>query len=336
MRFLLLPFAWLYSAILWFRHWLYDLRIIQSRSFDIPYIVLGNLELGGSGKTPHSSLVIHHLEQNHEVGLLSRGYGRTTKGPIWVERSSSVDEAGDELCMLRRAHPEIKVLACEDRVLGIEMLIQSGCEVIILDDAFQHRRLAGGFRVLLTPSKRPFWKEFVVPSGRLRDIPSRWRSADVIIRTKHSGIEQDFPSDMRRSGLPLFSSSFEQEQARHISDGTPLPEGAGVMAFSGLADNSSFFQSLAGKYKLLDMKGFSDHHKYTVGEVESLLSRLNEFEDSEKALITTEKDAARLQASHLKDLTAGIPLYVVPVKVRKDKDIEQFLQCIDAYVEAVR
>lgn len=337
MRVLLLPFAWLYTAILRFRHWLYDAGILRSRSFGVPYIILGNLELGGSGKTPHASLVIGHLENRYQLGLLSRGYGRITKGPVWVESTNSVEEVGDELCMLRRAHLGIRVLACEDRVVGMQMLIQSGCEVIVLDDAFQHRRLGGGFRVLLTPSYRPFWKEPLIPSGRLRDIPSRWRSADAIVRTKHSeGDKNDLPIGIRESGKPLFCSSMQQGKAYHHSDGTALPDGYGLIAFSGLADNQAFFNSISRSYELLDAVSFSDHHVYTAKEVEALLSKLEQFDNPQTALITTEKDAVRLETAHLKDLTTGIPLYVLPVKVRMDKDIEEFLECIDAYVEAIR
>ena len=184
-RFLLFPFAALYYLITSFRNFLFDKKVLKSTSFSIPVIIVGNLSVGGTGKTPQIEYLIRLLSDTFKIAVLSRGYKRKTKGFFWVHKNASVDEVGDEPLQFFKKFKNIHVAVDESRVHGIQQLLENQKpEVVLLDDAFQHRKLKGSFYILLTSYANLFVNDFLLPVGNLRESGSGAKRANTIIITK--------------------------------------------------------------------------------------------------------------------------------------------------------
>ena len=189
-RYLLLPFAWLYGTGVVIRNYLFDWQILKPTSFDLPVLGIGNLSAGGTGKTPTAEYILKLLLENgYKPALLSRGYGRKSSGFVEVMTDSVATNVGDEPYQIKRKFPEVYVTVCEDRVIGIETILslKPETEVIVLDDSFQHRKIKPGFNILLTDYSRPYYNDFLLPVGMLREPISGRKRADVIIVTEKPG-----------------------------------------------------------------------------------------------------------------------------------------------------
>lgn len=262
--------------------------ILKSVSFDVPIISVGNLSVGGTGKTPMVKHLIKLYSPTKQIGVLSRGYGRLTKGFLEVNTTSLAKNVGDEPLEIKTQFPQITVTVCENRVLGIpEMLaINTNIDLIILDDAFQHQYVKPTFSVLLTTFSEPFTSDYLLPMGRLREFRHNVNRADAIVITK----SPDLKHESVIAGLPTFYSKIQYDALKTMfgkerSITKPI-------IVSGLADNTQFQEDMKKTYPDCILSGFSDHQTYSVTEVKQMIYDADRLDNN---IITTEKDWVKLK-----------------------------------------
>ena len=342
MRILLLPISLLYHIVLSIRHKLYDWRILKSLRFEYPIIGVGNLNLGGTGKTPTVEYLIRLLKDNYRVATLSRGYGRKTKGFQLANSQSTYETVGDEPMQYFKKFPEIRVAVDEDRIEGVEKLLscQFHPELILLDDAFQHRRIKAGLNILLTEYQHLYCDDFLFPAGTLRDIRSAAKRADIIVVSKSpKELDQSDKQQIIRRLKPterqkVFFSSLEYAVLKPLNEaaGQASAENAdSVLAFCGIAHPEPFVEEMRKRYKTVDFLPFGDHHAYTGNDIKAILKRFASLDGVNKIIVTTEKDAARLTNSPYLCQFECAPLYDLPVTVRFHEE-EKFNEEILTYV----
>ncbi len=331
-KLLLFPLSWLYGLVVFIRNQMYDLNILNSTEFDIPVISVGNLTVGGTGKTPHVEYLVKLLKDKFEVATLSRGYKRKTTGFLQVETDSSVSEVGDEPLQIKNRFPEITVSVCENRVQGVENLLQPDKEkipdVVILDDAFQHRRITAGINILLIDYNRPVKEDQLLPVGRLRERPSQMQRANIIIFTK---CPEEVTPIMRRilqkdvGLLPyqsLFFSTLEYEKLKPVFSAKRLDKTFysdkthSILAVTGIAFPKPVHDYLNRFAEHFEDLTFPDHHQYSETDIEIILQNLESLSGKNKIIVTTEKDSMRLKDR--KDLPDELKkvLYYLPVGVK--------------------
>jgi tetraacyldisaccharide 4'-kinase len=265
------PISLVFGIVLRIRHFLYDIGVFKSRQFSIPVICIGNLELGGSGKTPMLDFLLQKLSKSNNVVCLSRGYGRNTTGFRWVRDCSGPEEAGDEPWLIYSRHGEkVKVAVDADRVSGVERILQEFPEtnLILLDDAMQHRAIEPSFRILLTPFQKPFFQNFLFPSGSLRDVKIAAEKADMLVFSKANLANDDSLSDAKNASdlagwtkKPVFVSTVVYADPKN-KDGVFLENGAAVFCISGLASNEAFFEYCGSRWKVSKKISLADHYHY--------------------------------------------------------------------------
>ena len=342
MRILLLPISFFYHIVLTIRHKLYDWHILKSTRFEKPVICVGNLNLGGTGKTPHTEYLINLLKDNYRVATLSRGYGRKTKGFKQAENTSTYEDLGDEPLQYFKKFPGIQVTVDEDRVDGVRKLIRSQYypEVILLDDAFQHRRITAGLNILLTEYGQLYTDDFLFPTGSLRDVKSAAKRADIIVVSKTpKKLDESEKQQIINKLKPLenqvvFFSTLEYAPLKFLNvmaKQTFSENADAVLAFCGIANPKPFVKELEKQYKSIDFLHFEDHHAYTENDIKVILTRFENLDGKNKIIVTTEKDAARLINSPYLCQIETAPLYVLPVSIRFHEE-EKFNKTILTYV----
>jgi tetraacyldisaccharide 4'-kinase len=342
MRILLLPISFLYHIVLTIRHKLYDWHLLKATRFEMPVICVGNLNLGGTGKTPHTEYLIRLLKNDYRLATLSRGYGRKTKGFKLADATSTYEILGDEPLQYFKKFPDIQVAVDEDRVEGVNKLLKSqpSPEVILLDDAFQHRSIAAGLNILLTEYGHLYCDDFLVPAGTLRDVRSASKRADLIVVSKSpkdldESEKQRIIGKLKPSeGQKVFFSSLEYQDLEPLNDKakTITAEKAdSVLAFCGIAHPEPFVEALKEQFKSVDFLRFADHHAYTENDMANIFRRFEALDGDKKIIVTTEKDAARLTNSPYLCHFEDAPLYVLPVSVRFHEE-EKFNKEILNYV----
>ncbi len=303
-RFLLAPISWIYGLVISVRNRLYDAGVKKSITFDIPIICVGNITVGGTGKTPMCEMLIDHFGHSHRVALLSRGYGRRTKGYLEVTVGMSYRNSGDEPKQIKMKFPEAVVVVCEDRIEGVERIRREHPEVnlIILDDGFQYRRLTPKLNIVMVDYTRPIDKDKLLPLGRLRDQRKQMKRAHYVVVTKcPTGMT---PLDRRiiRNGLELLP--FQNLSFTRAVAGAPYPAFAGterehvtagspVLAMAAIGNPAQFVDGLRSKYNVVDELLFRDHHPYHVRDLRKMESMLSGTPEG-TVIITTEKDAVKL------------------------------------------
>lgn len=338
LAFLLLPFSWLYAGVLAVRNWLYDVGWKKSEVFAVPLLNVGNLRVGGTGKTPHVTWLVEELlRQGQRPAILSRGYGRQTKGPRLAGPPDSAATVGDEPWQYfeQFAAAAVPVAVAEERRLGVQLLLQAHPEitVIVLDDAFQHRAVRPMLNILLTEYARPFYQDFVLPAGRLRESRNGASRADAIIVTKcpadlTKAAQQNVIQDIRkysRPDVPVLFSAYDYGQPTALAEAADAvgPPVASVAAVVGVAPGPALlltgiaqpgplrdYLESAG-YVIQYHADFPDHHAFQPTD----LGALRAHWQPGWPIFTTEKDATRLQAPALRAARAGLPLYTIPVRV---------------------
>ena len=309
MRFLLLPFAILYGLGVRLRHFLYDRRWLSSKRYPFPIVCVGNLAVGGTGKTPMVEYLVRLLGQE-QVAILSRGYRRKTKGFVLADDSATAMTLGDEPYQYHRKFPRATVAVCESRQEGIERLLENPhFKYIILDDAFQHRKVQAGTNLLLTSYDKLYTQDFLLPVGSLRDIRSRARKAQIIIVTKCPELTQTEQEKIIQQLKPLpsqkvyFTSiaysdrvySHEDSQALKDFIATPFTLVTGIANPTPLVD---FLEKQGASFEHL---AYSDHHHFSNRELELLRQK--------GRILTTEKDYVRLEGA--------LPtLYYLPIETQ--------------------
>lgn len=312
LRKILFPIGFIYWLVTFVRNWLYDINFFKSKSYNLPIIAIGNLSAGGTGKTPHTEYLIQLLKDKYKIAVLSRGYKRSTKGFVMANEAISAAELGDESYQIHTKFPDVSVAVCEDRQTGIENLIANiNPNVILLDDAFQHRKVKASFYVLLTAYDDLFSDDFILPFGNLRESAIGKKRANVVIVTKCpvtlSEQEQDKVKQKLNVDVPVFFTSidydkevFSTEKSMNVLE--VISEEKVIVA--GIAKPKYFMDYLnSGNDKL---QIYPDHHNFSEQEV----SELNSLAE-DKILVTTEKDFVRLNGKIKSD-----KLFYLPIKVK--------------------
>lgn len=322
LRLLLFPFAVLYDAATRLRNHLYNIGYRHSISFDRPVIVVGNLRVGGTGKTPMVEYLVHLLKEQYHVATLSRGYGRRSRGFRIAQSADNAKTLGDEPMQYRlKFDKSITVCVGEDRALAIAELLgeKVETEVIILDDAFQHRAVQPTFNILLTEYSAPFFNDFVLPTGDLREARSGAQRADAIIVTKCpaqisnesraymvEGIRQYAPSK------PVFFSTVHYQEPKPVCGALWFEPNKAVL-ITGIAHPAPFVEYVKNRYSIEKHYRFADHHNYTLQDVHSVVAFVKAC-GADTVLLTTEKDMVRLLPfqEHLEQ----IPLFYIPISMQ--------------------
>lgn len=321
-RILLLPVALLYGLVITIRNWLFDIKIIKSATFSFPLICVGNLSVGGTGKSPMVEYLIEALQNDYQVAILSRGYKRKTKGYALANEATTALEIGDEPMQFHTKFPEVAVAVGEERLVAIPQLLHDkpGTDVIILDDAFQHRYIKAGLNILLTDCSNLFYNDWFLPSGDLRDQRRSYKRAQIIVVTKcppNMTIEEKEKITKRISITPaqrLFFTSLHYKKPYHIltKQTVPLTQKWSVLLVCGIANPKPLKKYIADYTATYDELLYNDHHIFTIDDLKKIRQHFERLEGNYKMIITTEKDAVRLQKfdEELKQL----PLCVLPIK----------------------
>ncbi len=343
-RYLLLPFSILYAGILWLRNYLFDKNYIKSASFNFPVICVGNLAVGGTGKTPMVEFLIKILGNKYKIATLSRGYKRKTKGfGIASEKTTALD-IGDEPMQIHQKFPHITVAVGEERLVAIPQLLHErvDTQVIILDDAFQHRHVNAGLNILLTDYKNLYTRDFVLPAGDLRDIRLSAKRADIIVVTKCNHQLDVEERDMiieeikPKSNQKVYFTEILYAKPYHLFNKNEIEISnlLDVLLVCGIANPKPLKEYLTAHVNSYDMISYTDHHIFSSDDLSDILSQFKKVISDNKIILTTEKDAVRLQKfeSELKDS----PIYVLPICHsfmfnETEKFCDQILDFIESY-----
>lgn len=330
---LLLPFSILYGIGTSIRNWLYDKGFISIEEKPVALISVGNLTVGGTGKTPHAEFILSELQSLFRVALLSRGYKRKTKGFILADNNSDAHQIGDEPFQIFRKFSNIPVAVCENRSEGIDKLIQlfPKLDTIILDDAFQHRKIRAGLSVLLTDYNRLHTRDHILPGGNLREYARGSKRADIIIVTKCPFdikpidmriIEHEVSPDLFHEVYfsayvydePL--ALFIKEADEHWLFSKIKKRDAGVLLITGIVSPRMIHEHLSQYTSDIQCINFNDHHDFTKKDLLMIEKKFKEMDNPEKLILVTEKDAARLLRNKNIPDSLKYHIFVLPIRVK--------------------
>jgi len=320
-RILLLPFSIIYWFAVWLRNFFYNTKILRSSSFGLPIICVGNLSVGGTGKSPMVEFLIGHLQDKFKLATLSRGYKRKTRGYALANKNTTSLDIGDEPMLFHRKFPDVPVAVGEERLVAIPQLLHDkpDTQVIILDDAFQHRAVNAGLNILLTDYNNLFTRDFYLPTGDLRDLRSNYKKADIIVVTKCkfelTADEADQLSEeiSPSPGQQLFFSSIQYGNPYHITNNAPfeLDTTTEVLLVTGIASPQPLKRLLEERCHTYQLMSFSDHYIFRIDDLRDIRRRFDRIEAPKKIVLTTEKDAMRLMK--FKNELEKLPVYVIPI-----------------------
>jgi tetraacyldisaccharide 4'-kinase len=326
-KFLLAPFALLYGIVVYIRNFLFDVGVLKSATFTIPTICVGNLTVGGTGKTPHIEYLAKLLEKDFRVATLSRGYKRKTKGFYIANANSTATEIGDEPMQIHSKFPNITVAVDEVRARGIDNLLASkpAIDVILLDDAFQHRWVKPGRSILLTDYSNLITKDYLLPVGLLRDSLLQKRRADTIIVTKCPPTLSSEEQNKILHELKLCPTQrlyFTKLTYGYIKpvfpDTKPIAEPlaqVGVLALAGIANPTPFFSHLETRYTLVNRMQLPDHYNFSENKIRAIFERFSRMDGNPRLIVTTEKDAARLKEFVNLPMELKKVFFYIPIEV---------------------
>lgn len=334
LRILLFPFALLYYVVTEIRNRLYDQGLKPSVKFDLPVISVGNLSVGGTGKTPMIEHLIRLLYDRYKVATLSRGYGRTTRGIRIAGSDDSALTLGDEPFQFQRKFGNnITVAVGEERALAIPVILQerSETQIILLDDAFQHRQVVPRFSILLTDYHRPFHTDFLLPSGRLRE--SRWSAqrADTIVVTKcPPEISADEMMRIEKSvrvytEKPVFFTSIRYGQTVPFSH-SPNALSQNIVLVTAIANSKPLKDFMGHRYTIIKHFSYRDHHRYNEKDIKTWLEFADKHPDI--SFLTTEKDKVKLDTPAFHELMEGLSFFYLPIEVdfvKAGKDFDEMV-----------
>lgn len=344
------PLSILYGLGVNIRNKLYDWGVKKSHRFQLPIICIGNLTVGGTGKTPHTEFLVEVLKKRYKVAILSRGYKRSTKGFILADENSSASSIGDEPMQIAQKFPQAYVAVAENRVEGVQKLSklkEPPVEVVLLDDAFQHRRIKAGLNILLTDYNRLICDDALLPAGRLREPLYAKNRAHIVIVTKCPDTIKpiDFNIVSKRLDLypfqKLYFSCFKYKDLRPISPTSQqkkislseLKQDTKVLLVTGIANPYTIKKELSKYIASVEEIHYGDHHDFTATDLKFIEKSFSKIKGDKKLIITTEKDAMRLvENPHLsKELKEAI--YALPIQVEILQNQENnFIQNILEYV----
>lgn len=336
------PLSWLYGGITDFWHWQYDQQQRPSVRFDLPVICIGNLTVGGTGKTPHIEYLVRLLHKRYPLAILSRGYGRKTKG---FRRATALDTArtiGDEpLQFFKKFSETITVAVGEERILAIPQLLQENpsIQVILLDDGFQHRKIRPSLSLLLCDYHRPFYLDHPFPTGRLRERRHGAKRADAIIvskcpddltETEQQTIQDHLQPYLKNPSIPVYFSGLhygKPSSSAHQWNDTI----SDVFLITGIARPAPLVEHVRKHWKIIEHFSFPDHHDFKTTELLKIRQIFEKHPHPHKAILTTEKDMARLEKNNI---LQECPIFALPVEVYFLKDKENFDYLVVHHIEA--
>ena len=329
LRKILIPFVPLYYMVVFLRNKLYDWSIFKSKSYDFPLLCVGNLSVGGTGKTPMVEYLVSILKPKYQLATLSRGYGRQSKGFVLANKHTTSEAIGDEPLQLFNKFPDIKVAVAENRQHGLFLLKQQhpSTAVVILDDAYQHRKVIAGFNILLTAYDQLYCNDYVLPTGNLREPRSGAERAQAIIVTKspnHLSAQQKNALVKRLSPTVkqevFFSSIRYSDLMRSATSSRPLMrlKSKPFTLVTGIANPKPLVTYLTSMGLDFEHLSYKDHHEFSKSELE--------FIHSKDCVLTTEKDFSRLNS------TAHKGLFYLPIQLELDRP-EEFEDMVETFIE---
>lgn len=347
LRLLLLPFSLLYGVVIRVRNALYDWGWLKQIAFDLPVIVVGNLEAGGTGKSPMIEYMIRLLGRDYKLATLSRGYGRQSRGYLEVHPESTASFVGDEPLQFKRKFPNITVAVCERRVLGVRRLKESH-DLVLLDDAYQHRSLKPGLSVLLFNYGSFTRFPFLLPAGNFRDNFSARGRADVMVVTKcpidlGSSERQQLQQwlAVRGKKIPVLFSTIAYGELEPLGTKVsaktaherPSLKGKEILLVTGIARPQPFLDYIRAQGAEVEHIPFSDHHTFTPQDLAEVRRRFQDLAGERKLILTTEKDAVRLADKSLQASLHDLPIYFVPIRLNFiESDGQIFRELLSGYL----
>lgn len=313
------------------RHKLYDWGILKSKSYNIPNICVGNLNLGGTGKTPHIEYLVRLLSDKYNVAVLSRGYGRDTKGYLLANENHTHHDIGDEPLQYLKKFNNIRIAVDENRCEGMNHLLQeeNPPQIILLDDAYQHRKIKPGLNILLTDYYNLYKNDRLVPAGNLRDIKKAADRAKIVVVTKSPSVitsyyRRDVENILKlKPHQKIFYSYIEYQEFQPLSKTSydiDVKEAKTVLLVSGIANTYSLTDYLKRKYNTISKIEYNDHHNFTEKDIDLIIKKYNDLIGKNKIIVTTEKDAMRLINSSLISKFDDIPVFTIPIKIKFHKE----------------
>ena len=341
---LLSPFSLLYGLAVSIRNFLYRRGFLKGVVFNLPVISVGNLSVGGAGKTPHIEYLIRLLKDYLNIGTLSRGYKRKTKGFLRVQSNMTAEQVGDEPLQFKRKYPDISVSVAESRTFAIPTIVQQepDMQVILLDDAFQHRSVKPGLNILLTEFSHPFTRDYLLPSGRLREWRSAYERADVIIVSKCP--QEISEADKERMIKEIKPFPHQQIYFSYYGYFPPyyiynpryraqLEPDLDIVLICAIARTDYLVEYLQQHVSSVTILEYEDHHYFSNRDVEQLKRSFDNLESKKKMILTTEKDAMRLDLHRKFLLDNKLPIFAIPVQVKFHfEEGERFDQFIKDYL----
>ena len=327
----LFPVSLVYRCITSVRNKCYDLNILKSTEFELPVISVGNITAGGTGKTPHVEYLLHLLTPKFQVAFLSRGYRRKTKGFVLAGREANPGNIGDEPYQIYKKFSNVRVAVDEDRIHGINRLLEKdpNLSCVVLDDAFQHRRLRAGVSIVLIDYYRPLHKDYILPMGDLRESRFGIHRANIVIVTKVPHKIKPIEKRLWIKELNLFPYQFLYFTSIEYGKLIPVfnskqkslkPEELDkkktkILLVTGIANAKPLAEKLAACCKSFEHISYPDHHEYRLSDIKNLMARYHSIQADEKIIITTEKDAGKLEA--MGELVSDLreKMYYLPLKI---------------------
>lgn len=325
LKILLYPFSLLYGLVMWARNRFYDKGLLTAVEFDLPVIACGNLSVGGTGKTPHVEYLIRLLKDHFRTATLSRGYNRRTSGYLLADEHSTAADIGDEPMQFHAKYPDIKVCVGEERMLAIPQLLgdEPDTQVVLLDDAFQHRSVKPGMNIMITEYSRLFTRDHVVPFGRLREGRSGYQRANCIIVSKcppDMSLAEKAALEKEINPLPgqrLFFTTLQYGALFDMTTRQPVnvPASASVLLACGIARPEPLLEKLQQQYQKVYLLAFPDHYYYSEKDIAKIKKERDDLPGTQKMVITTEKDAVRLHLLQKELAEQNLQIAVMPVEI---------------------
>lgn len=329
------PFGFVYGLIMLVRNKLFDWNLLSVSKVDLPVISVGNLSVGGTGKTPHVDYIVSYLKEKLSVAILLRGYGRKSRGYILLDENTTIETVGDEALFYKKKHEkQVEVVVCEKRAEGAKKIVSQlpSVDVVVLDDAFQHRYLHRDIDILLVDYNNPYWKDTTLPAGRLREFSVGKKRANIIVITKSPddlSIEekQQLTSKVNpTSNQYVFFSKIKYGAVKSLTNNKfKTPDK--ILLVTGIAQPEplkKYFERIAPVEHL----NFNDHHDFSIADIKKIHELFDTFVDEEKIIITTAKDYMRLSCLDLKKEIDKYPWFYQDIKVEMD-DEKKFKELID-------
>ena len=326
----LLPLSWLYGIGVRVRNWMFDIGVLKSQSYDIPVISVGNITVGGSGKTPHVEYLINLLHEKLKVGVLSRGYKRKSRGYLLADKDTEMREIGDEPFQMKHKYPDIYMAVDRNRRNGINRLTHDeqtkDVDVILLDDAYQHRYVKPGINILLVDYHRLIIYDKLLPAGRMREPQEGKSRADIVIVTKCPKDLKPMEFRVLKRAMNLYpyqelyftTLQYESLKAVFQDERKPLsslPKGVNILLLTGIASPQQMVMDLKPVSENITPMAFGDHHQFTEDDAERINSTFAAM-PKPKVIITTEKDATRLNCLGTLSEATKNSIYALPIRIR--------------------